>query len=62
MIGYFLKRGFSMEKISISRIQRRFHLGFNKAADYMDQLEADGIVGPDTGSSKPRQVLKKNDE
>ena len=23
----------------------------------MDQLEADGIVGPDTGSSKPRQVL-----
>ena len=52
----------SMEKISISRIQRQFHLGFNKAADYMDQLEADGIVGPDTGSSKPRQVLKKNDE
>ncbi len=53
-------------QISASLIQRRFHYGFNRAANMMDLLEERGIVGPQNGS-KPREVLvklesNKNDE
>ena len=44
-------------KASSSLIQRRFRLGYNRAARIMDLLEERGIVGPATGSSKPRDVL-----
>lgn len=52
-------------KASSSLIQRRFRLGYNRAARVMDLLEERGIVGPPTGSSKPREVLvglKKDEE
>lgn len=45
-------------KGSISLIQRRFRVGYNKAALFIEQMEKDGILGPSDGS-KPRQVLKK---
>ncbi|MFN2342206.1 MAG: DNA translocase FtsK [Desulfonatronovibrio sp.] len=45
-------------KGSISLIQRRFRIGYNKAALFIEQMEKDGILGPQEGS-KPRQVLKK---
>ena len=48
-------------KISASLIQRRFHYGYNRAANMMDLLEARGIVGPQNGS-KPREVLVKLEE
>ena len=38
-------------------IQRRFKIGFNRAANMVEQLEADGIIGPADGS-KPRAVVK----
>lgn len=41
---------------SITILQRKFSIGFNKAGRYIDQMEALGIVGPANGS-KPRQVL-----
>ena len=44
-------------KASISLIQRRFRIGFNRAARFVEQMEQDGIVGPADGS-KPRQVVK----
>ena len=45
-------------KISASLIQRRFRLGYNRAARVVDLLEERGIVGPQNGS-KPREVLVK---
>ncbi|THB66341.1 MAG: DNA translocase FtsK, partial [Desulfovibrio sp.] len=47
----------SQGKGSISLLQRRFRIGFNRAARYIEQMEADGYVGPADGS-KPRLVLK----
>lgn len=44
-------------KASISLVQRRFNIGFNRAARIMEQLEQDGIIGPASGS-KPRAVVK----
>ena len=45
-------------KISASLIQRRFAVGYNRAARIVDLLEERGIVGPQNGS-KPREVLFK---
>lgn len=45
-----------METASISMIQRRFRVGYNRAARIVDQMEEQGVVGPSEGS-KPRKVL-----
>ncbi len=45
------------QKASASLLQRKFKIGYNKAATMIDQLEEDGIIGPATGNSKPREVL-----
>lgn len=45
-------------KVSTSLLQRRFRLGYNRAARVVDLLEERGIVGPQNGS-KPREVLVK---
>lgn len=45
-------------KISASLLQRRFRLGYNRAARCIDLLEERGIIGPANGS-KPREVLVK---
>lgn len=42
---------------SASLLQRKFQLGYNKAARMIDRLEEDGIIGPASGTSKPREVL-----
>jgi len=47
-------------KASISLIQRRFRIGFNRAARFIEQMERDGLLGPQEGS-KPRSVLKGKD-
>ena len=45
-------------KASASLLQRRFKLGYNRAARIVDLLEERGIIGPPNGS-KPREVLVK---
>ncbi|BBC61176.1 DNA translocase FtsK [Melissococcus plutonius] len=45
-----------MQTASISLLQRRFRIGYNRAARLVDELEASGIIGPSEGS-KPRKVL-----
>lgn len=47
-------------KASASLLQRRFKLGYNRAARIIDLLEERGIIGPQNGS-KPREVLVKID-
>ena len=47
-------------RASISLIQRRFRIGFNRAARYIEQMEAGGLLGAADGS-KPRVVLKGRD-
>ena len=43
------------QKASTSLLQRKFRIGYNKAARIIDQLEQDGVIGPQLGS-KPREV------
>jgi S-DNA-T family DNA segregation ATPase FtsK/SpoIIIE len=44
-------------KASISMIQRQMRIGFNRAARFIEQMERDGVIGPQEGS-KPRTVMK----
>lgn len=48
-------------KVSASLLQRRFRLGYNRAARIVDLLEERGVIGPQNGS-KPRDVLIKMDK
>lgn len=48
----------STGKASASLLQRRFRLGYNRAARIIDLLEERGVIGPQNGS-KPREVLVK---
>ncbi len=47
----------SQGKASISLLQRRFRIGFNRAARFIEQMELDGMLGPQEGA-KPRAVIK----
>ncbi len=49
------------EKASIGNMQRKFRIGFNRAARIMDQLQEAGVVGPEEGT-KPRKILISLDE
>ena len=50
------------QKASASLLQRKFKIGYNKAATLIDELEEKGIIGPATGNSKPREVLVQYSE
>ncbi|MCS7280031.1 MAG: DNA translocase FtsK 4TM domain-containing protein [Desulfobacterota bacterium] len=51
---FVIERG----EASISMIQRRFRIGYNRAARIIERMEKEGIIGPSDGV-RPREVLKR---
>ena len=51
----------AQQKASTSLLQRRFGIGYNRAARLIDTLEDRGVIGPANGS-KPREVYLKEEE
>jgi S-DNA-T family DNA segregation ATPase FtsK/SpoIIIE len=45
---------------SISLIQRHMRIGYNRAARIIEGMEAEGIVGPSDGTSRPREVIARS--
>jgi DNA segregation ATPase FtsK/SpoIIIE, S-DNA-T family len=52
-VEFVLEQG----RASISLLQRRFRIGFNRSARFIEQMEKDGMVGAQEGS-KPRAVIR----
>lgn len=50
-----------LNKASTSLLQRRFRIGYTRAARLIDYMEDKGIIGPPTGTSKAREVLPAGD-
>ncbi|MEH7882710.1 DNA translocase FtsK [Bacillus sp. JJ1609] len=50
-----------MQTASVSMLQRRFRIGYSRAARLIDEMELRGVVGPYEGS-KPRNVLVAKSE
>lgn len=51
-----------LNKASTSLLQRRFRIGYTRAARLIDAMEEMGIIGPPTGTSKAREVLPADSE
>jgi S-DNA-T family DNA segregation ATPase FtsK/SpoIIIE len=51
-----------LNKASTSLLQRRFRIGYTRAARLIDYMEDKGIIGPPTGTSKAREVLFGGDQ
>jgi S-DNA-T family DNA segregation ATPase FtsK/SpoIIIE len=47
-----------MRQVSISMLQRKMRIGYNRAARMIERMERDGLVGPADGA-KPRDVLAR---
>jgi S-DNA-T family DNA segregation ATPase FtsK/SpoIIIE len=45
-----------MKQVSISMLQRKMRIGYNRAARMIERMERDGVVGPADGA-RPREVL-----
>ncbi|MBQ0018262.1 MAG: DNA translocase FtsK [Clostridiales bacterium] len=52
---------FKAKQASVSMLQRRFRIGYNRAARIIDEIEAKGIIGPQDGA-RPRQLLMTEEE
>jgi len=46
------------QRASISMLQRRLRIGYSRAARLVDLLEKQGIIGPEQGGSRPREILQ----
>ena len=49
-------------KASVSLLQRRLRIGYSRAARLIDELEAKGVIGPDLGGSRGREVVAEEDQ
>ena len=57
-VGFYV---IDSNKASIGNVQRKFKMGFNRAARIMDSLAEIGVVGPEEGT-KPRQILMSREQ
>ncbi len=57
LYGQVVDHAGAIGEVSISSIQRKFKVGYNRAARIMELLEEDGRVGPPRGAGKPRDFL-----
>ncbi len=48
-------------RASVSLLQRRLRIGYSRAARLIDELEANGVIGPDQGGSRGREVLPEKE-
>ncbi len=48
-------------EVSISAIQRRLKIGFNRAARIVELMEEDSLIGPPRGAGKPRAFLGRRE-
>lgn len=48
----------SQESITVSMLQRKFHIFYPRAACLIEKMEENGIVGPPTPITFVREVLK----
>ncbi len=46
------------KRASISMLQRQLRIGYSRAARLIDTMEKQGIIGPDPGGSRTREVLQ----
>ncbi|OUR98961.1 hypothetical protein A9Q84_05985 [Halobacteriovorax marinus] len=60
MYGQAIKIVMESRSASASMLQRRLRIGYNRAANLIEEMESKGIVGPAQGS-KPRKVLSASD-
>jgi S-DNA-T family DNA segregation ATPase FtsK/SpoIIIE len=60
MYNQALKIVMESRSASASMLQRRLRIGYNRAANLIEEMESKGIVGPAQGS-KPRKVLASGD-
>jgi S-DNA-T family DNA segregation ATPase FtsK/SpoIIIE len=44
-------------RASVSLLQRRLRVGYSRAARLIEQMEAEGVIGPDLGGGRGREVL-----
>ena len=44
-------------RASVSLLQRRLRIGYSRAARLIDELESNGVIGPDLGGSRGREVV-----
>ncbi len=44
------------KQVSISMLQRRLKIGYNRAANIVEMMEREGIIGPQESAGKPREV------
>lgn len=48
--------------ISFQKIMRHFRVGYARAIRLLNELENMGVLGPDNGDSKPREILIKHED
>jgi len=44
------------KQASISMVQRRLRIGYNRAARIVEMMESEGMIAPSDGTSKPREI------